>query len=63
MEKQGHSLFVGGIPLSVDESQLIDYFSRFGDLKECVIQRHKKLKLSRGYGFIKFIRQTDAEKC
>jgi RNA recognition motif-containing protein len=54
---------VGGIPLSVDEVELIDYFQQFGKIKECTIQRHKKLKLSRGYGFVKFISKEDAMRC
>jgi len=63
MEKSNLSIFVGGIPLSIDEQQLTEYFSVFGDIRDCNIQRHKKLKLSRGYGFIRFVYKKDAEAC
>lgn len=46
-------LFVGGIDPTVTETDLIDYFSRFGGIKEAEIKRNKKSKISKGYAFIR----------
>lgn len=35
------------------ESDLVDYFSRFGGIKQAEIKRDKKTKLSKGYAFIR----------
>lgn len=63
IETESLSVFVGGVPLSVDEQMLYNYFINFGALQDCVIQKHKKTKLSRGYGFVIFERKEDAYNC
>jgi RNA recognition motif-containing protein len=45
-------LFVGGLPSQVTETQLFDYFSRFGLIEWVLIKRDKKRGYSKGYGFI-----------
>ena len=56
-------IFVGGIPLSIDQDELYEYFQNFGVVTDCYIQRHKKSRLSRGYGFITFMYPEDAMAC
>ncbi|KAI9084643.1 hypothetical protein K1719_033425 [Acacia pycnantha] len=51
-------IFVGGIPTSVSEDELKNFFSKFGKVVEHEIIRDHTTKRSRGFGFIVF----DSEK-
>ncbi|KAL2904559.1 Heterogeneous nuclear ribonucleoprotein 1 [Bienertia sinuspersici] len=47
-------IFVGGIPTSVNEDELNDFFSKFGEVKEHQIMRDHSSNRSRGFGFVTF---------
>ncbi|KAK9676343.1 hypothetical protein RND81_11G070700 [Saponaria officinalis] len=47
-------IFVGGIPTSVSEDELSDFFSKFGPIREHQIMRDHSSNRSRGFGFITF---------
>ncbi|XP_035227781.1 heterogeneous nuclear ribonucleoproteins A2/B1-like [Stegodyphus dumicola] len=47
-------LFVGGIDSSITESDLINYFEKFGTVTGCTIHRDRDTGRSRGFGFITF---------
>ncbi|KAJ7974629.1 Heterogeneous nuclear ribonucleoprotein 1 [Quillaja saponaria] len=47
-------IFVGGIPATVDEDELRDFFSSYGDIREQQIMRDHSTNRSRGFGFITF---------
>ncbi|KAL9246240.1 hypothetical protein vseg_019802 [Gypsophila vaccaria] len=47
-------IFVGGIPTSVSEDELSDFFSKFGPIREHQIMRDHASNRSRGFGFITF---------
>ena len=51
-------LFVGGLPSSVDEEILRDYFSKLTSVTNLKIARDKKSKSSKGYAYV-----TLAESC
>ncbi|KAG5128985.1 hypothetical protein JHK84_035382 [Glycine max] len=51
-------IFVGGIPTSVSEDELKNFFSKYGKVVEHEIIRDHTTKRSRGFGFIVF----DSEK-
>ncbi|CAL0317301.1 unnamed protein product [Lupinus luteus] len=51
-------VFVGGIPSTVTEDELRDFFSRYGEVKDHQIMRDHSTNRSRGFGFITF----DAEE-
>ncbi|KAL3637671.1 hypothetical protein CASFOL_018119 [Castilleja foliolosa] len=47
-------IFVGGIPTTVSEDELKDFFSSFGEIKEQQIMKDHSSGRSRGFGFITF---------
>ena len=57
------SIFIGGIPLHLEESDIIQYFKKFGTILNCFIQRHNQTLLSRGYAFIVFANKEEGIKC
>ena len=57
------SIFIGGIPLHLEEIDLIQYFERFGNIIDCSIQRHSQTQLSRGYAFIVFATYEEGVNC
>lgn len=48
-------LFVGGLSWETTKERLIEYFSTYGQVKECIIMRDPQTQRSRGFGFITFI--------
>ena len=57
------NLFIGGIPLHIEEIDLFKYFEQFGKILNCTIQRHTQTQLSRGYAFIMFAYFEEGLKC
>jgi len=49
-----HKIFIGGLPSNCTELDLIEYFSRFGEIKDSVVMYDPLSKRSRGFGFIAF---------
>ena len=57
-------LYVGNIDKKVDSNQLTDVFRKYGDLEYCYLvyeptstdRNSKEVKVSRGYGFVKFVK-------
>ncbi len=49
-----NKLFVGGINDSINENDLKEYFSRFGNILNLTIKRDKTSLKSRGFGFVVF---------
>ncbi|KAF9590245.1 hypothetical protein IFM89_032023 [Coptis chinensis] len=47
-------IFVGGIPTTVTEDELKEFFAKFGEVKEHMIMRDHATSRSRGFGFITF---------
>lgn len=57
-----HKLYVGNIDYSATESELASYFSRYGEIEFINIPVNRYNGKTRGFGFVKFISKTDAEK-
>ena len=58
----GYSIYVGNLPLSVDEDKLLAYFKRyFPDVISSRLVRGND-NVSRGYGFIKFNTQREVDE-
>ncbi|XP_020607573.1 RNA-binding protein Musashi homolog 2-like isoform X1 [Orbicella faveolata] len=47
-------MFVGGLSWETTAEGLQTYFSKYGDLKECLVMRDPNTKQSRGFGFVTF---------
>jgi len=54
-------VFVGGLPWSVDDSDLEMAFSHVGDVREAKVINDKDTGRSRGFGFVTFSSAEDAQ--
>ncbi len=55
-------LYVGNLPYNVTEEDLQDLFSQAGDIKDVTVIKERDTQRSRGFGFVEFNNQPDAEK-
>lgn len=56
-----NKIYVGNFPYSVDESQLREMFSPYGDIEEIALIKDRATGRSKGFGFITFATQHSAE--
>ncbi|XP_068756811.1 deleted in azoospermia-like [Montipora capricornis] len=56
-----YRIFVGGIAFNTTKEELKDFFSRYGAVRDTKIIRDPE-GLSKGYGFVTFYREEDAQK-
>ena len=57
-----NKLFVGNLPWSVDDAQLQEMFTRFGEIVSARVMSDKFTGRSRGFGFVEFANEADAQK-
>lgn len=55
-------LFVGGLSPETAQTDLQDYFAQFGTVSEAVIMMDNNTGRPRGFGFVTFELETDADK-
>lgn len=55
-------LYVGGLPYSTTEDQLRDAFAQAGAVSSAIIIMDKMTGRSKGFGFVEFASDEDAEK-
>lgn len=55
-------LFIGNIEWSATDEELKDFFSQYGAVEEAVIINDKFSGRSRGFGFVTFENEADADK-
>lgn len=55
-------LFVGNIAWSATDDQLKELFSQHGEIEDAVILKDKFSGRSRGFGFVTFVNDADADK-
>lgn len=51
-----YSLFVGALSSNTTEASLTDYFSQFGEIEKVILVKDPKTSLSKGFGFVNFVR-------
>lgn len=56
-----HHIFVGDLSPELDTQQLRDAFAVFGEISDCRVVRDPQTLKSKGYGFVSFVKKTDAE--
>lgn len=56
------SLFVGNLAWSVNDEELQKKFSEFGEVAAARIVTDKMTGRSRGFGFVDFVNDADADK-
>ncbi|VFQ94408.1 unnamed protein product [Cuscuta campestris] len=53
-------VFVGGLPWSIDDSSLVDTFSKYGEVVEARVITDRETGRSRGFGFVTYRTAEDA---
>jgi RNA recognition motif-containing protein len=55
-------IYVGNLPWSVDHGKLKELFSSYGEIEEATVISDKYSGRSKGFGFVTFINDADADK-
>lgn len=55
-------VFVGGLPATCREAELLAYFKPFGDVAECQVMYDHQTGNSRGFGFVTFITEATVDR-
>jgi len=55
-------IFIGGLPPHIEKSDLVQFFSKFGDIKDSVVQTDSMTGKSRGFGFVTFMLESSVEE-
>ena len=56
-------MFVGGLSLDTTNESLGEFFSKYGELTDCIVMRDGDSKRSRGFGFVKYITSQARDDC
>lgn len=56
-------LYVGNLPYSVDDTQLQEMVAPYGETASATIIKDKFSGKSKGFGFVEFVNDADADKC
>ena len=62
-EEQLRKLFIGGISLDTTDDGMREYFSKYGQITDCVVIRQQDSNRSKGFGFVTFETEEEADKC
>lgn len=62
MEAQPGRLYVANLPNEFTETTMKEYFSKYGEVKDCVIIVDKVTRKPRGFGFVSFTHPSVAEQ-
>ncbi len=55
-------LYVGGLPYAIDDAQLKDLFTPYGEVASAKVIADKFTGQSKGFGFVEFVNAEDADK-
>uniref|UniRef100_A0A7S3Z4R6 RRM domain-containing protein n=1 Tax=Lotharella globosa TaxID=91324 RepID=A0A7S3Z4R6_9EUKA len=55
-------IFVGGISWTTTDDGFERFFSKFGEVTDCIVMRDKVTRQSRGFGFVTFKEEKSVEK-
>jgi RNA recognition motif-containing protein len=58
---QKNKLYVGNLPFAIDNKQLEELFAKFGEVTEAIVIINKFNGRSKGFGFVTFKEEKDAE--
>jgi cold-inducible RNA-binding protein len=59
---QEAKVFVGNLPILLDEGELVEAFSPFGKVVDAIILRDRETTRSKGFGFVTFSTKVEARK-
>ena len=57
-----NKLFVAGLPWSATNDGLRDLFAQYGEITEAVVITDRATGRSKGFGFVTFANEADAQK-
>lgn len=57
-----HTIFVGSLPDSASNERLEEIFSEIGPVKKCFVVRDKETEKCRGFGFVTYSMEEDAQR-
>src|SRR3989344_7550167 len=57
-----NKLFVGSLPWSVNSDGLREMFAQYGEITEAVVITDRNTGRSKGFGFVTFVKEEDAQK-
>ena len=58
----GKRIYVGNLPWSITKIRLEELFSSFGEIEDALVISDKYTGRSRGFGFVTFSKEGDADK-
>ena len=58
----GNKVYVGNLPFSVDQEGLKKLFESYGEISEATVITDKFSGRSKGFGFVTFANEEDAQK-
>lgn len=58
----GNKIYVGNLPFKVDDNELKEMFSKFGEITEARVITDRYSRRSKGFGFVTFANDEDAQK-
>ena len=58
----GNKLYVGNLSFDTTDQELQDAFSEHGEIASAVVVRDRDTDRSRGFGFVEFTKDEDAQK-
>ena len=58
----GSKLYVGNLSFDTTDQELEQSFSEHGEVASAVVVRDRDTDRSRGFGFVEFVEQADAQK-
>lgn len=50
--EQKNKLYVGNLPFAIDDNQLKELFTKFGEVTEAIVIKNKYNGRSKGFGFV-----------
>ncbi|XP_072038465.1 uncharacterized protein [Amphiura filiformis] len=62
MNSEEGKMFVGGIKQDTTDEDFKEYFSKYGELTDCVLMKDQNTNRPRGFGFIRYKDQDDVRK-
>lgn len=57
-----NKLFVGSLPWSINNDSLKELFAQYGEITEAVVIMDRNSGRSKGFGFVTFAKEEDAQK-
>lgn len=57
-----NKLFVGSLPWSINNDSLKELFAQYGEITEAVVITDRNTGRSKGFGFVTFAKEEDAQK-